>query len=356
MKITKEMGVILPETTLTSGNPVALDVKTPPLRFIGPQEDFTRLPEEVIAKRNIEKNTGLPLQAVMSSGLRVRLKTDSDYIAIHADYRKKKPVPYMSEVATSSFDLYFVENGKHMFGGIFAPSQDADKNYTESRLMLGEGMKDMIISFPLTAELQNVYIILREGAELLESSPYTYEKPVVFYGSSIVHGYGAGRPSLSYPAQISHALDTNFLNFGFGGAALAEEGIIEHIAHYDMSVFVYDYDHNAPSPLYLEETHYKGYRAFREKQPKTPIIMASRPDFHFTTSIPDNIRRMEAVKSTYLRAKAEGDENVYFIDGSTLYPEHLREHCASDGCHPNDLGYHFMAEAFGKIIQALIKA
>ncbi len=356
MKITKEMGTPLHDTTITSGDPVALDVRCAPMRLIAPCDDLTRLPKEIVAKRNLEKNAGLPEQARASAGLRVRFKTDSDYIAIHADCLKKNPTGSMSLLATSGFDMYTVENGKHIFAGAFIPSEGEGKSYTESRLFVGEGMKDIIIHFPISAHLTNVYVILREGAELEEGGQYTYETPVVFYGSSIVHGIGAGRPSMSYPAQISRNLDTNFLNFGFGGSALAEEGIMEYLAGYDMSVFVYDYDHNAPSPLYLEESHYKGYRAFRNIQPKTPIIMASRPDFYFTTSIPDNIRRMRAVEATYLRAKAEGDENVYFLDGSKFYPEALRESCTSDGCHPNDLGYHFMAEAFGKIIQELLEA
>ena len=48
-------------------------------------------------------------------------------------------------------------------------------------------------------------------------------------------------------------------------------------------------------------------------------------------------------------------ENVYFVNGFTdLYPEAIRGDCTSDGCHPNDLGYHYMAEAFAKIIKKLI--
>jgi lysophospholipase L1-like esterase len=108
----------------------------------------------------------------------------------------------------------------------------------------------------------------------------------------------------------------------------------------------------------LEKTHYAGYKRFRAKQPTTPIIMASKPDWDLVNdnSNPEiNEKRMRIIENTYLRAKAEGDENVYFVNGFTdFYPSDIRGDCTSDGCHPNDLGYHYMAEAFAKVIKNLL--
>jgi lysophospholipase L1-like esterase len=108
----------------------------------------------------------------------------------------------------------------------------------------------------------------------------------------------------------------------------------------------------------LEKTHYAGYKRFRAKQPLTPIIMASKPDWDLVNdnSNPEiNEKRMRIIENTYLRAKAEGDENVYFVNGFTdFYPSDIRGDCTADGCHPNDLGYHYMAEAFAKVIKNLL--
>ena len=135
---------------------------------------------------------------------------------------------------------------------------------------------------------------------------------------------------------------------------------MEYIAGLDMRVFVYDYDHNAPTFEHLRDTHYEGYRIFRSKQPKTPVIMASRPDYwsrNFSLeyyTVEETEKRRRLIEENYLRARAEGDENVYFVDGSKMFPEEYREECTSDGCHPNDLGYHFMANAFEEVLKKLL--
>lgn len=353
MIVTREMGTVMQDTTMRS--PVYIDTRKAPFKLYGFHEPFRRTPESV-AKATSETVTRLH---TMGPSARVRFRTDSDFIVIHAELSGNEPCGTMPVLATSSFEMYFVEDGKHVFKGSFVPSQGEGKTYVECRLKDKPVMKDVILYFPINASVSEFYIGLREGSNLEEGGKYKYETPVLFYGSSIVHGIGAGRPGMNYPSQISRLLDTNVYNLGFGGGAKGEPAIIDFIAEQKMSVFVYDYDHNAPNVEHLEATHYAGYKRFREKQPTTPIIMASKPDWDLVNdgSSPEiNEKRMRVIENTYLRAKAEGDENVYFVNGFTdFYPDELRGDCTSDGCHPNDLGYHFMAKAFAKIIKPLLE-
>jgi lysophospholipase L1-like esterase len=69
----------------------------------------------------------------------------------------------------------------------------------------------------------------------------------------------------------------------------------------------------------------------------------------------ENEKRRQIIKESYYRALAEGDRNVYFVDGSKMFPEYCREDCTVDGCHPTELGYHFMANAFGEVIAELLE-
>ena len=57
--------------------------------------------------------------------------------------------------------------------------------------------------------------------------------------------------------------------------------------------------------------------------------------------------RRDIIRATYETAVAQGDRNVYFIDGETLFGEHCREDCTVDGTHPNDLGMYRMACRIG---------
>ncbi len=58
--------------------------------------------------------------------------------------------------------------------------------------------------------------------------------------------------------------------------------------------------------------------------------------------------------SLYERALAEGDGNVYFIDGAEHFASFVADECTVDGCHPNDLGFARMAEAVGEVLAAVL--
>ena len=124
----------------------------------------------------------------------------------------------------------------------------------------------------------------------------------------------------------------------------------EYLSGIDCSAFVCDYDHNAPDSVYLEKTHYALYETFRKKQPETPVVFISKPDIEHDT---DRKVRRGIIKKTYLRAIAEGDENVYFIDGGTFFGKD-RNACTVDGCHPNDLGFIRMANKIGAVLDKIL--
>ena len=55
-------------------------------------------------------------------------------------------------------------------------------------------------------------------------------------------------------------------------------------------------------------------------------------------------------RRSYEKAKSLGDENVYFIDGQTLFDGEFYDSCTSDGCHPNDIGFIRMADKIGAVV------
>ena len=349
MIVTKNLGASL-KTSMSS--PVYINVKNEPFRLYGLCECYRRIPVSV-ADECLE---GVQRLASNTTGMRVRFKTNSDYIVVHAELESYDIPSSKALIASRDFDIYLVgKGGKQRFHTIFSSSVPEEWGITESRIKFGnKEMRDIVLNFPLTANIKELYIGLREGCELLAGSEYKHKKPVVFYGSSIVHGEGAMRPGNAYPAIISRKLDTDFINLGFRGNATAEEAMMRYIASLPMSVFVYDYDYNAPSVEHLEKTHYSGYEIFREKQPKTPVILASRVNY-YEGDIAIHEKRRNIIKESYFRALASGDRNVYFIDGSKIYPTDKRDECTADGCHPNDMGYSYMADAFGDIIKTIIE-
>ena len=118
-----------------------------------------------------------------------------------------------------------------------------------------------------------------------------------------------------------------------------------------MSVFVYDYDHNAPTLKHLEDTHQKMFLTIRKNNPDLPIIFMSRPRFRLNE---DDQQHLEVVKKTYTDALAAGDKNVYLLDGPALM-KYAKTSGTVDCDHPNDLGFYSMAMALLRPLRACLR-
>ncbi|MBE7042614.1 MAG: hypothetical protein E7399_03865 [Ruminococcaceae bacterium] len=319
------------------------------------QGTFRRMPLEVANQCNPSVK-GLH---TMTSGGRVRFQTDSEYIVLKAIYPSLFLVDCMPLTGSSGFDIYVDGVFYRKFGipVVYSedgtPSYDIDGGYEAIAQFPDRKMRDIIINFPLYNEVSDVYLGLQESAKLEKGKDYTYQTPIVFYGSSITTGGFASRPGNSYPAILSRELDSEFINLGFPGGAKGDLEIAKYITTLPMSVLVYDYDANAPNAEFLKETHEKMFLAIREKRPELPIVMLSYPGLVYAKK--DIEDRKAVIRATYENAKARGDRNVYFIDGQEILSANERDVFFTDGNHPNDYGFLCMAKALYPLLKELLE-
>ena len=324
--------------------------KETPIRIHGlyrPQSDgaFCRLPREVAAATN----PGVQALCEHTAGGRARFITDSPYVAIHAEVASVGRMPHMAFTGIFGFDLYVRKNGRDVFLGSFVPPVDMQEGY-ESRLDLPAGGPwEITINFPLYNGVSKLLIGLKQGSLLEQPSEYRRPVPVVYYGSSITQGGCASRPGTSYQAIISRMLDCDFLNLGFSGSARGEESIADYMASLEMSAFVCDYDHNAPSVQHLADTHERLYRKIRAKHPDLPILLISKPDILWKED--DAEARRAVIRATYEKALSEGDRNVAFLDGARFFAGPMADDYTVDGSHPTDAGFMRMAQMIGEELQ-----
>ena len=205
---------------------------------------------------------------------------------------------------------------------------------------------------PFYGGVKSIYIGVDRNSKIEPPAEYRVSKPVVYYGSSITQGGCASRPGMAYQAIISRSLDCDFLNLGFAGNAKAEQEMVDYITGLDMSLFVMDYDHNAPTAEHLSATHEKMFKQIRLAQPELPILMMSRPKYYL---VEEERIRLEIVKATYDNAVATGDKNVFFINGSTLMNNEIKDNGTVDGCHPNDLDFFSMAQRIIPVMKEILK-
>lgn len=324
------------------------DIKQQPFKIYGLNYDsgkYRRIPENV-AKSVNEGVYGLHAN---TAGGRVKFKTDSPYVAIHAIMPCIGKMPHFALTGSSGFDLYISEEYEKYFA-TFVPPFEIKDGYESVEYFDSTEMREITINFPLYSEVSELYVGISKNASVFPAESYKIDKPIVFYGSSITQGGCASRPGNSYESIISRRLHADYINLGFSGSAKAESEIAEYISKLDMSAFVYDYDHNAPTAEYLKKTHEKMFKKIRNEKPNLPIIILSRPKF--TLNKEEEIRS-DIIQTTYRNAIASGDENVYLIEGKELM-KLAKDDGTVDNCHPNDLGFMSMADVLGDVLRNIL--
>ena len=96
------------------------------------------------------------------------------------------------------------------------------------------------------------------------------------------------------------------------------------------------------------------YRKIRAKHPTTPIILITIPAMNDYV-MKEIKEKREHIYENYLIMKAEGDENVYYVDGRTLLGTEEIDCCFTDMLHPNDLGYYRIAKSLQPLLSELLK-
>lgn len=331
----------LVENTIAKTDIRFYDADEEPFRVYGVFREngkYRRMPED-IAKSVSE---GVYQLHSNTAGGRVRFRTDSPYIAIHAEMENIGRMGHFTLAGSAGFDLY--ADGRHC--GTWIPPYEMKNGY-EGVLELGSSaMRDIVIDFPLYSDVKALYIGLQKDAAVAEGGRYRNTASVVFYGSSITQGGCASRPGMSYQSIVSRDRNWDYWNLGFSGNAKAEDAMAEYIKSLSMSAFVYDYDHNAPTVEHLRNTHARMFQTIRNAHPNLPILMMPRPKYDWNE---EEAERYEIIEETYRNARQSGDERVYLLNGRML-----TELCKNEGLvdrnHPTDFGFVSMARALDKVI------
>lgn len=324
---------------------VFYDVWEKPFEIYGlvPNEEktFCRLPLYFLP----ECSSGVKDLAYHTAGACVRFSTDSDYLAIAYQPLAKWIMGHMAASGQSGLELFEEsDEGTHEIKNTVPELTGGNINdYQTAVLELRGGMRHYALYLPLYNGLKSLQLGFKTGSAVETGRKPKFEKPIVFYGSSITQGGCASKVGTCYTTILCRRLDAAQINLGFSGNGKGEENMARYIASIPMSAFVFDYDHNAPSEQHLWNTHARFYNIIREAQPELPIIIVSLPD---ADKMPHAFaRRRLAHLETYTNALKNGDRNVYFVDGWTLFGGRDRDMCTVDGTHPTDLGFWRMAEA-----------
>ena len=311
------------------------------------RKTLERLPPELI-----EKIPSLSFLGRRPTGARLGFRTDSSKITLKIEFETLSVDIGMSIYSCQSAFVFAGDRPSSRFLGI-ANARSYENKIFENTFNKEAKLEDVTIFLPRNEIIKNVWIYIEDDAHIEPPTPYKHSKPMVFYGSSITEGGIACNVCNGYNAMISRHLDADYYNLGFSGNAKGEIEMADFISTIDMSLFVYDYDHNAPTVEHLARTHEPFFKRVREKRPTLPIVMITRPCANYKE---DERARRKVIMTTYENAIKSGDKNVYFIDGEEFFKNDPdRELCFIDTIHPNDLGFAKMTQVIEPVIKKILE-
>lgn len=316
--------------------------------------DLVRLPERL--KDTYPKAVWRLAQD--TAGGRLRFRTNSTALAIRLEYPGPPRMANMQSFGQSGVDLYV---GKTYWG-----TATADKNakpgkvYEHVYFNFGANSprveREVTLYLPLYIGVKVLAIGVDRNAAISRPPSFALPKPVVFYGTSITQGCCASRPGMSYQAIVGRRLNIDFVNLGFSGAGLYEASLAHAVASIDASCYVLDGSnyHNGGG---LGKMLGPFIKAIRDAHPQTPILVASIPYSSWQLSSDalqkSNEGEREVTRNVVSELIAHGDHNIQFIDGTDLLSP-LQGDGLTDGAHPNDLGFEWMANGFTRRLATIL--
>ena len=253
-----------------------------PLRVCGvphfeKSREFRRLPDALINQEILAdiKHHRLGLR---TPGARVAFRTDADEIRLRMTTSCSFDLG-MSVFAARTAYVYLGDRANMRYAGMLCPGT-YEKASSELIIRKAAVMEEITVYLPRNEHVEAFEVELPDGATVTEPTPYSFAdgKPIVFYGSSITEGGCSTIAPNAYTAMVARHLDADHINLGFSGHARGESCMADYINTLDMSVFVLDYDHNAPTVEHLAATHELFFLRVRKAHPTLPIIMMTRPN------------------------------------------------------------------------------
>ena len=174
-----------------------------------------------------------------SAGMAVRFKTDASQI--RARYTLLSPnvaMPHMPATGVSGLDLYARNQaGQWRWLGVTRPTGQT----FEGELAAGiePQLREYMVYLPLYNGVESLEIGVPQRAAF-EPLAARGQKPIVFYGTSILHGACASRPGMASPAILGRRFDRPTINLGFSGNGRMEPEVGQLLAELDAAAYVID--------------------------------------------------------------------------------------------------------------------
>jgi hypothetical protein len=289
-----------------------------------------------------------------SAGMMVRFKTDATTLwANYTLLKERLAGANMTAIGASGIDLYARDDsGRWRWAGVTRPAGKVVRQ--EIVAGLASGFREYAAYLPLYNGVENLSIGVPRGARFEPVAPRT-DKPLVFYGTSITHGASASRPGMVHTAILGRRLDRPVINLGFSGNGRMDAEVGELLVRIDAAVFVIDCLPNMSAPL-VREKCIPLVKQLRAAHPATPIVLVEDRRNTNAWILPGRNQHHTdnhaALRECFEKLQEQGVSRLYYIRGDDLLGDDGEG--ATDGSHPNDLGFVRQADVFEPVLRTAL--
>ena len=290
-----------------------------------------------------------------SAGMCFRFVSDSPNIYVRYELSQESlSMTHMAATGHSGVDLY-AQDGMGIDRWVAVVRPRKQKMDTTLAKDLAPGSRRYTLYLPLRNGVESLEIGVVRGQSFTALSPRN-EKPIVFYGTSIMHGACASRPGMAFPSILGRRLRRPIINLGFAGNGRMEIEVGSLLVELNPCVFVIDCLPNMNEST-VSERAVPLVKKIRETHEKTPILLVEDRSFTSTRFFPARKQRHQknriALKNAFKELQNLGIKNIFYLDGDNLLGQDGE--AATDGSHPSDLGMVRYADAYEPALRAILR-
>lgn len=316
-------------------------------------KSFARFPPDAQAKIPSDVWS----QSTRSSGLHVRFKTNATSITVkYGGSASPNGNNWFSIMGANGVDMYARKpDGKWYWCHPSPVTMGSSFTYgslnTNDPVYTSDGY-EFRLYFPLFAATSSISITVNTGANFEFIPVDKTLKPIVIYGTSVVHGAVCSRAGNAWTNIVGRNFsERNIINLGFSGVGRVEPEVIEVINRIDADIFIIDclpnYS-NTSMPALVDPRYKSAIDTLTKYHPNAAILISEHQGYSdmdmwksrkdLVTS--DNIE----LKKVYNYFKGKGYNNLYYLSMEELGLDMSTD--IGDYVHPNDKGMYKYAEVY----------
>ena len=322
---------------------------------------FSRFPSD--AKKTIP--AAVWNQSLRSSGLHVRFITNATSITVNYSLASiSEGNKWFSTVGANGLDMYARKPDGNWYwchptpitiGSVFNYERldPDDPNYDTDGY-------EFRLYFPLFANTTSLSITVNPEAKF-EFIPVSKEiKPIVVYGTSVVHGAVSSRPGNTWTSIVGRNFpDLPIINLGFSGVGKVEPEVIDVINKIDAEIYIIDclpnYSNTTMPPL-IDGRYKSAIIKLMKSHPDAAILLTEHfgyADMEMWKARKDLVEADNIeLRKVYDYFIEKGYKNIFYLSREEMNIDLSTD--IGDYVHPNDKGMYRFAEIYTARIKEIL--